>query len=225
MLRCYSAFCGDIVKIFSRSIQEGETYSGSVTPHGPFVPFAFNHRRDFPGFVYLSFEGGEWFGDKGAFKIYQRCQGRNIKQYFEYLQGTVQTIKLMEQLLMTEGQGFQGFGKLFNYLLGLVLLLLLLEIQTLTVQQLKVVNIFMKKPEHWWYIYIYIHILNIGGNIQQDGAINHLMVTQKIMPSPSRPPGSPFRASTSISVFPSAKNMHQFFKKVEQRSLFLEHEM
>lgn len=46
----------------------------------------------------------------------------------------MQTVKLMEQLLLTEGQGFQGFEKL---LLGLVDLLQMLEIQTLTVKQLK----------------------------------------------------------------------------------------
>lgn len=56
-------------------------------------------------------EGVEWFGDKKALKIHQCCQGRNIKQQFEDLEGTMRTIKLMEQLLLTEGQGFQGFGK------------------------------------------------------------------------------------------------------------------
>lgn len=61
--------------------------------------------------MYLYLGGGEWFGDKGALKIHQCCKG-NIEQKSEDLEGTVHTIKLMEQLLLSEGQGFQGFGKL-----------------------------------------------------------------------------------------------------------------
>lgn len=48
----------------------------------------------------------------------------------------------MEQLLLTEEQGFQALGNSCNYLLDLVDLLQMLEVQTLAVQQLNKVNIF-----------------------------------------------------------------------------------
>jgi len=73
-------YADNIVKKPSSSAQEGETSWGSLTSHGPFVLFAFNHRREFPVFIYLSLEGGEWFGDKEALKVHQHCEGRNIKQ-------------------------------------------------------------------------------------------------------------------------------------------------
>lgn len=104
-------YADNIVKHPFRSAQEGEISWECFTSRGPFVPFACNHTREFPVFIYFSLEGVEWFGDKKALKIHQCCQGRNIKQQFEDLEGTMWTIKLMEQLLLTEGQGFQGFGK------------------------------------------------------------------------------------------------------------------
>lgn len=105
-------YADNIVIHPSRSTQEGEISWECFTSHGPLVPFSCNHRREFPVFIYFSLEIVEWVGEKKALKIHQCCQGRNIKRQFEDLEGTMQTIKLMEQLLLTEGQGFQGFGKL-----------------------------------------------------------------------------------------------------------------
>lgn len=92
------------------------------------------------------------------------------------------------------------------------------KIQTLTVQQLSVVKTFSKTTED----------LGAGWRgkciVQQGNAKGHLMVTQKMMLSASRPLGHPFRAIGwyfHLKVFSVAKNTHLILRKVEQRSLFL----